>query len=832
MECKLEAAQNQYNQERQRVHELAERLKTTENYAQEQSQRVHKLAERLKTTRITHKSRAKELTSIIELNVPHASVQLAGINSLRPLLREVWDSILEVSRTIFAAATCLYFLGALLKQVETRKRNAVPFIWLLITILLVSVTEAAVMIVRAGGLPNIQPIGATFLYILGLLLQIDYLWNPTNEEEKLAWHAFLGSWVTMAVFDLLSIVEFAAVSRSLPVDLVCGAVATSLRLCLEVVLFIVYAWPDRGGYIRLTNNDVVGGTTVGSNRSNSERGNRLNLAALTGSVRDEIRAAGGTWPWVKKFRIFLPWIWPSGMPEMMLRIVGAQLFQQVEIALEVYTPYADGAFMETVIQAYTDGNLFPIRKALGTLLVVRLANVGIPTLRQLILLSFEQFREMQAEKSIHAHLMDHEAAFHDGTNPTRSMTLATEAQSAGITLFSLYGSHVALTQFAVISIYTLITLRSNRILMPIYDEKITARKNTRQRREGGIKGHRVVVLNGQIGREIEAHASSLGTYMKVEWKSRIFRIGSEFSLTFILILGEFAMIVLVILREIQIGGTVGSVGSSTVLYTFPERIILHLYAADRLRRVMEVKSSMKYGPENLELPGSCIEFKNVTFGYTSSAGPIFKNLNLVIEPGKTTAIVGPSGIGKTTLLYLIVRLYDPWEGSIEIGGQDVKTLQKGIPSHHVAVMTQSLHLFNDTVGNNIKYGQPDATVSEMHEAAQRAGIHSTIMALDHGYDTMVREGGQNFSGGEKQRITLARTLIKRSASVMLFDEATSALDADSETHVKETLRAEEGTHDELLKQNGIYARLWRKNIGVAETEPKAERDIDELFEGE
>lgn len=327
------------------------------------------------------------------------------------------QAFLEVSRTILAAATCLYFFGALLKPVETRKHNAVPFIWLLVAILLLSVIEAAVTIVRAGGLPNIQPMAATLLYILGLLCQIDHLWNTTNQDQKLAWHALLGSWITMAMFDLLSVVEFVVVSRSLPVDLVCGAVVTSLRVCLEIVLFIVFAWPDRGGFIQLTDHEVAGDTTIVSDRSNTRGGNRNKF--LRRSIQDEIEAAGGTWPWVRKFRILLPWIWPSGMPSvMMLRIVVALLLRQVEIALAVYTPYATGTFIETVTRVYKDGDLIPVWKALGLLLGLHLANseVGISTVRSLLLLSFTQLREMQAQNRIHAHLMDHEAAFHDVTS--------------------------------------------------------------------------------------------------------------------------------------------------------------------------------------------------------------------------------------------------------------------------------------------------------------------------------------------------------------------------------------------------------------------------------
>jgi ABC-type multidrug transport system fused ATPase/permease subunit len=621
------------------------------------------------------------------------------------------QAILEVSRTIVAAATCLYFLGALLKQVETRKRNPAPFIWLLLAILLVSVTEAAVMIVRAGGLPNIQPMAATLLYILGLLLQIDYLWDPTNEQEKSAWHAFLGSWTTMAMFDLLSIVEFAAVFHSLSVDLVCGAVATSLRFCLEIGLFIVFAWPDRGGFVRLTDNDVMGDTTVVSNRNNSGGGNRKKF--LRRSIQDEIEAAGGTWPWVGKFRILLPWIWPSGMPwEMMLRIVVALLLRQVETALEVYTPYASGAFIETVARVYKDGDLIPVWKALGLLLVLHLANseVGISTVRNLLLLSSTQLREMQAQNRIHAHLMDHEAAFHDVTSSIDiidasdmgvrvcealdSLFLQTVPQitqfiGTGITIFSLYGSHVALIGLTVTSIYALVSRRSNQMLMPIWDERITARQDTRRRREGGIKGWRTVVQHAQTDREIETHASSLSTYMKLAWQIQILNISSRFCLRLIVILGESAMMALVILREVQIGGTVGSVvvfgGYWSLLQSLllffiriPESLIRDLYDADRLRRIMEVKPCMKYGSKDLHLAGGRIEFRDVTFGYTSSAKPVFKNLNLIIEPGTTTAIVGPSGIGKTSLLDLILRHYDPQKGSIEIDGQDVRTLRKGM----------------------------------------------------------------------------------------------------------------------------------------------------------
>jgi ABC-type multidrug transport system fused ATPase/permease subunit len=624
------------------------------------------------------------------------------------------QAVLEVSRTVVAAVTCLYFLGALLKKVEARKRNAAPFIWFLAAILLVSVTEAVVIIVRSDGLPNIQPIAATFLYIIGILLQIDHLWTPTDEEEKLAWHALLGSWFIMAVFELLTITELAVVPGSSPVDLVCGAVAASLRFCLVVVMFIMFAWPDRGGYIRLSDNEATaavegGTTTAGSNSGNSKR---PIIPALKQSVRDEIRAAGGKWPWVKKFRIFLPWIWPSGMPWMVLNIVVTLLLLQVKTAITLYQPHADSAFVVSVAQAYADRNLIPVWKAQGLLLVISLASNGISIVKDLVWKRFEIHRRTRAQTSIQKHLMNHDAAFHDMTNSSDitaaiNMGLSvcqaldfillevwpqiTTFIGASTALFSLYGPHVAMVQVIVTVIYALIASRSNRMLMPMKDKMWTAQQDTIKHQKNKLRGWRTVALNGQNSREIKAYALRLYALIGQELKSGVISQCFNFSSNLAIDLAEFAAMAVVIQHGFQTGSTIGSVIAfrgywslvqSPLMFfmSIPNRLYDYLYTADRLRRVMDVRHCMKYGDEDLHLDEGCIEFHNVTFSYIGAEGsvkPIFNGLDLVIEPGKITAIVGPTGIGKSTLLDLITRLYDPQEGSIKIDGQDIKTLKKG-----------------------------------------------------------------------------------------------------------------------------------------------------------
>ena len=175
-----------------------------------------------------------------------------------------------------------------------------------------------------------------------------------------------------------------------------------------------------------------------------------------------------------------------------------------------------------------------------------------------------------------------------------------------------------------------------------------------------------------------------------------------------------------------------------------------------------------------------IEFHDVSFSYGKNE--VLHHIDAVMKPNSVTAIVGPSGSGKTTLCQLIPRFRDVSAGSITIGGADVRNLAYEDLMKKVSMVFQNVYLFEDTVLNNIRFGKPDATLEEVQAAARAARCHDFIMALPNGYDTMVEEGGSNLSGGEKQRISIARAMLK-DAPIIILDEATSALDAENENEI-------------------------------------------------
>ncbi|MGC6583787.1 ABC transporter ATP-binding protein [Paenibacillus sp. Dod16] len=234
-----------------------------------------------------------------------------------------------------------------------------------------------------------------------------------------------------------------------------------------------------------------------------------------------------------------------------------------------------------------------------------------------------------------------------------------------------------------------------------------------------------------------------------------------------------------------------------------------------------------------------IELKQVTFGYLDQ--PVLRDVSVSMPAGSFTALVGLSGSGKSTILRLIARFYDPDKGMVTMGGEDIRAMDSEALLRKVSMVFQDVYLFQDTIEGNIRFGRSDATHEEIEEAARLACCHDFILKLPQGYDTMVGEGGSTLSGGEKQRISIARAMLKN-APIILLDEATASLDPENEAEIQKAIDrlvrgrtvivvahrlktvqhadqivvldqgriVEQGRHDELLSSSGLYARLWRR----------------------
>jgi ATP-binding cassette subfamily B protein len=268
---------------------------------------------------------------------------------------------------------------------------------------------------------------------------------------------------------------------------------------------------------------------------------------------------------------------------------------------------------------------------------------------------------------------------------------------------------------------------------------------------------------------------------------------------------------------------------------------------DRFFEMLQMEPHMpdQAGAAELTRVRGEIEFRNVSFRYAADSPLVLKNLSLVVKAGEFVALVGASGVGKTTLCSLIPRFYDATDGDILVDGRNVREVRPQSLRQNIGIVQQDVYLFAGTVAENLRYGRPDASIEEIVEAAKMAHAHDFIMALPSGYDAEIGERGVKLSGGQKQRLSIARVFLKN-PPILIFDEATSALDNESERAVQESLYrlarnrttlviahrlstvrnagrivvlaedgiAEEGTHSELVSSGGAYARLYNTRVSI------------------
>lgn len=420
----------------------------------------------------------------------------------------------------------------------------------------------------------------------------------------------------------------------------------------------------------------------------------------------------------------------------------------------------------------------------------------------------------------------------------------------GILLFTI-NFKLALLSLLTIPFLIAITLWQSKYLSPIWQQNSKARGELSGTVQDNFSGIREIQIFNQQDREEEKIASLSLKHTKAYLKASFFFETTYPLLAFFTALGSVVVIIyggiLIERQAAAIGDIVAFIMYLNMFYgpvkSFSRIMEIAGNAVAGCQRVFEI---MDENPDVKEKPDAKrllkvngkIEFKNLSFNYTPEIS-LIENLNLKIEPGETVAIVGTTGVGKTTVASLLNRFYDPQEGSILIDDIDIKDVSLKSLRDNISMVLQDTFLFNGTVYENIVYGWKDASKEQVIQAAKAANAHEFIQELEKGYNTIIGERGVRLSGGQKQRLSIARAIL-RNSPILILDEATSALDTKTEREIQSALDriskdrttiviahrlstirnadkivvldgtgiAEIGTHEDLIRCCGIYASLY------------------------
>ena len=353
---------------------------------------------------------------------------------------------------------------------------------------------------------------------------------------------------------------------------------------------------------------------------------------------------------------------------------------------------------------------------------------------------------------------------------------------------------MAVAMFVSLPVAALVLLLSTKVQNRLSQKHMRVKIDAGNRIQEYMNGIRVIKAYNLTGDRFARMESAFRSFMKES--IRLEAIMGPFAMVAISLIRLGLTLMIVLGVHLMVGGTldpltfVGFLIVGTRVYDPLTAALLNFfvfrYSALAGRRILDLMQEPEMAGDGDAPDRHDVELKNVTFGYGDE--PVLRDVSLTFPQGKLTALVGPSGCGKTTLMKVLARFYDPQSGTVLFGGADERGLDPEKLMRRISFVFQDVYLFRDTVRNNIAFGREGATEAEVEEAAKRACAHEFILRLPHGYDTMVGEGGSTLSGGEKQRISIARALLK-DAPVVLLDEATASLDPENEVEVQRAVNA-------------------------------------------